>query len=71
MNEDREKIIAIVAVAVITLAGAWVLKDKDLVQYGILAIGSLAGGGGVASIVSTFGTRKERDGKAAEVLSEK
>lgn len=70
MNLD-EKVIAIVAVTVITVVGVVFLGDKDLVQYGILAVGSLAGSGGVASIVSAFGTRKESDGKATKVLSEK
>ena len=70
MNID-EKVIAIVAVTVITVVGVVFLGDKDLVQYGILAVGSLAGSGGVSSIVSTFGTRKESDGKATKILPEK
>ena len=70
MNLD-EKVIAIAAVTAITIVGVVFLKDKDLVQYGILAVGSLAGSGGLSSIVSTFGTRKESDGKATKVLSEK
>ena len=70
MNID-EKVIAIVAVTVITVVGVVLLGDKDLVQYGILAVGSLAGSGGLSSTVSTFNTRKESDGKAAKVLSEK
>ena len=70
MNID-EKLVAIISIAVITVVGVIYLKDKDLVQYGILAVGSLAGSGGLSSIVSTFNTRKESDGKAAKVLSEK
>ena len=70
MNLD-EKLVAIIAIAVITVVGVIYLKDKDLVQYGILAVGSLAGGGGLSSIASTFSTRKESDGKAAKVFSEK
>ena len=69
--ELNEKLVAIMAIAVITVVGAVFLGDKDLVQYGILAVGSLAGSGGVSSIVSAFGTRKESDGKATKVLSEK
>lgn len=70
MNLD-EKLVAIIAIAVITVVGVIYLKDKDLVQYGILAVGSLAGAGGVSSIISTFGTRKESDGKATKTLPEK
>lgn len=69
--EDREKIIAIVAVAIVTLAGVWVLKDKDLVQYGILAIGSLAGGTLMSSGSSTVKRRNGNDGETAKVLPEK
>ena len=70
MNID-EKLVAIIAVTTITIVGVIFLKDKDLVQYGVLAVGSLAGSGGVSSIMSTLSTRKESDGNAAKVLSEK
>lgn len=69
--KDTEKIMAIVAVAIVTLAGVWVLKDKDLVQYGILAIGSLAGGTIMSGGSSTVKRKNGNDGETEKVLSEK
>lgn len=70
MNLD-EKVIAIIAITVITIVGVVFLKDKDLIQYGILAVGSLAGSGGIPGITSMFGRIKESNGKTKEVLPEK
>lgn len=62
-----EKSAAIIAIAAITVVGIIALNDKEIVNYGILAIGSLAGSTAVSSLQTLFKKRDE-DGTKKETL---